>query len=59
MTDSQFLSWLRDRLIFVYGESPNVDFVLRLERIVKEMENRELVANAINKMLGGSDDPTR
>jgi hypothetical protein len=32
-TDAEFLSWLADRLVKVYGESPNVDFVLRLRAI--------------------------
>ncbi len=27
-----FLDWLADRLINVYGESPNIDFVLALQR---------------------------
>lgn len=33
MTDTEFLSWLRDRLIYVYGESPNVDFVFEVGRV--------------------------
>jgi hypothetical protein len=35
MTDAQFLTWIRDRIVYVYGESPNVDFVLRLGEILK------------------------
>lgn len=27
---STFLEWIADRMVNVYGESPNVDFVLRL-----------------------------
>jgi hypothetical protein len=30
-TTPVFLSWLADRLVFVYKESENVDFVLRLK----------------------------
>ena len=33
--DSEFLNWLADRLVHVYGESPNVDFVLKLREIAK------------------------
>lgn len=33
MDDGQFLDWLRDRLICVYGENENVDFVHRLTAI--------------------------
>ena len=34
LTDHEFLAWLADRLVFVYHENPNSDFVLRLRRIV-------------------------
>jgi len=34
VSDKEFLIWLRDRLIHIYGESPNVDFVLRLNAII-------------------------
>lgn len=30
MNDPQFLRWVSDRLVFQHGESPNVDFVLKL-----------------------------
>ena len=30
MKDKEFLEWLIDRLVHVYGESPNVDFIHRL-----------------------------
>jgi hypothetical protein len=33
MTDKAFLQWLASRLVNVYHESPNVDFVLKLQRI--------------------------
>lgn len=35
MTDSEFLYWLADRLVKVYGESENVDFVLKTRHIAK------------------------
>ena len=38
MTDADFLKWVAARLIFVYGESPNVDFVLKLEELAKSLE---------------------
>ena len=34
MPDKEFLIWLRKRLIFVYGESPNVDFIHKLTAII-------------------------
>ncbi len=33
MTDAQFLQWLHKRLINVYRENPDVDFVVRLKAI--------------------------
>lgn len=39
LLDAEFLRWIVDRLINVYGESPNIDFVHRLKRIVDRMEN--------------------
>jgi hypothetical protein len=34
MKDKEFLQWIHDRLVNRYGESPNTDFVLRLQEIV-------------------------
>lgn len=33
MRDRNFLLWLRNRLIHVYKEDPNVDFISKLENI--------------------------
>lgn len=35
MKDREFLIWLKDRLVHVYGESPNVDFVHKLDKIAR------------------------
>lgn len=37
MSDYEFLAWLYDRLTLVYHESPNMDFVQRLRKIVEGM----------------------
>ena len=39
--ESEFLSWLADRLVLVYGESPNVDFVHYLRDLSKAAAKRE------------------
>lgn len=49
MNDEQFLSWLRDRLVNVYNESPNVDFVLRLEKIIKRESARQKLTEALKE----------
>lgn len=35
MTDEQIIEWAADRMVEVYGESPNVDFVLRLRQAAR------------------------
>lgn len=39
MTDREFLLWLVDRLVHVYGESPSVDFVHRLRSIAARTDH--------------------
>lgn len=50
MTDSEFLTWIRDRIINVYGESPNVDFVLRLGEIIEAPSEKQRIVDMINSM---------
>lgn len=38
MTDKEFLNWLADRLVHVYNESPNVDFIHKLKEITSRIE---------------------
>ena len=35
MTDRYFLNWLAERLVHIYGESENVDFVHKLRAIAE------------------------
>ncbi len=41
MTDKEFLTWIRDRIVNVYEESPNVDFVRRLEEVIDNLDKIE------------------
>lgn len=36
--DLVFLSWLKGRLINVYKENPNVDFIYRLDKVINNYE---------------------
>jgi len=36
--DSEFLDWLADRIVNVYGESFNIDFVCKLRAIAKKID---------------------
>lgn len=46
MTNSEHLLWIRDRLVHQYGESENVDFVLRLAKIANDYDRLALVEEA-------------
>lgn len=40
-SDWQFLTWIYERLVFVYKENPSLDYMRRLKRIVDRMEEKE------------------
>jgi hypothetical protein len=40
----EFLEWLADRLVYVYKESPNVDFVLSLRKRAEQAESLRTAA---------------
>jgi len=47
MNTPDFLDWMADRLVNVYGESPNVDFVQSLR------DRAKMARYAMSKALGG------
>ncbi len=40
-SDWQFLSWVYDRLKFVYKEHPSLDYMRRFKEIIDRMEEEE------------------
>jgi hypothetical protein len=40
-TNSEHLSWLFDRLVEVHNENPNYDYMIRLRKIIDEVEKEE------------------
>jgi hypothetical protein len=42
MDDKEFLSWIHNRIVYVYGENPLVDFVQRLRKIVENYDNEKI-----------------
>lgn len=40
MKDHELVSWLADRMVHVYGESPNVDFVHRARAVAENIESQ-------------------
>lgn len=47
MSNPEFLNWLADRLVHLYGESDNVDFVLKLRELAKspKIEAGDIIYN--------------
>jgi hypothetical protein len=41
MSDKEFLTWISDRLVHVYKENPNYDYMLRFQRIIQRIEELE------------------
>jgi hypothetical protein len=39
--DSEHLQWLHDRIVNVYGESENVDFLHKFRKIIKTIQDNE------------------
>lgn len=49
--DVTYLNWLKERMIHVYGESPNVDFVLTVDNYVGYFERRRKIPKWLNWLL--------
>ena len=45
MKDKEFLNWLADRLIHVYGESEFTDFVIKLKAIARNADPDQISVN--------------
>ena len=54
MKDSEFLTWIKNRIVYTYGESENADFVHRLEEIIKNVENIEQEKEHVDVALNPS-----
>lgn len=39
--NSEHLQWLHDRMVNVYGENENVDYLHRFRKIIKEIKDGE------------------
>ena len=42
MENSEHLQWIHDRMVNVYGESENVDFLIKFREIIKEQKELEV-----------------
>lgn len=50
MTDSEFIGWVANRFVHVYGESENVDFVARLRRLSMRTKHRQTLIERIARL---------
>jgi len=41
MNNSEHLQWIHDRIVNVYGESENVDYLIKLREIIAEEKTSE------------------
>jgi hypothetical protein len=41
MKDSEHLEWIHNRIVEVYKESRNVDFLIRMRKIIETVKNNE------------------
>ena len=53
MTNSEHLQWLHDRIVNVYGESENVDFLIRFREIIKDIKDEEDIKYVKENIMKG------
>jgi hypothetical protein len=56
MKDSEFVKWIADRIVNVYGESENVDFIHRLRKVVENLEHTEYKESNISEMSNNDNE---
>jgi len=49
-TDKEHLQWIHDRIVEVYGESKNVDFLIRMREII-DKQDTELNLHDVSNTL--------
>jgi len=53
MKKSEHLQWLHDRIVNVYGESENVDFLIRFREIIKDIKDEEDIKYVKENLMKG------
>jgi hypothetical protein len=49
MSDKEHLKWIHDRIVNVYGENENVDFLIRMREIIQAFNIKEPKFKQINQ----------
>jgi hypothetical protein len=50
MTNKEFLHWIANRLVNVYKEHPNTDFVLKLKEVADNQSSNATLAKRIAEL---------
>ncbi len=53
-TDKEHLQWIHDRIVEVYGENENIDFLHRMRNII-DKQDTELNLHGVSKSLYSDD----
>ena len=53
MTNSEHLQWLHDRIVNVYGESENVDFLIKFSEIIKDIKDEDDITYIKENIMKG------
>ena len=53
MKKSEHLQWLHDRIVNVYDESENVDFLIRFREIIKDIKDEEDIKYIKENLMKG------
>ena len=53
-TDKEHLQWIHNRIVEVYGESENVDFLIRMRKIIDKQET-ELNLHSVSGSFSDKD----
>lgn len=56
LNEKTFLNWIADRLVNVYGESENVDFINRLKEIGDDYEKLKYENMILEEKLASSEE---
>jgi hypothetical protein len=56
LSEKSFLNWIADRLVNVYGESENVDFINRLREIGDDYEKLQYENMILEEQLASSEE---
>jgi hypothetical protein len=43
MKDTEFLGWIYERMKNVHNEDPNIDYMIKLKKVIKSIEYKDAV----------------